>query len=96
VPKQRCLTCNRLIDSRAFRGRCPRCSKQVKDERNRQAREFGPCPQDGLCGYCHGLYGPATTSDPFVWGHWPVRFIDGGKTAVPMHSSCNEGHAKRK
>ena len=98
MPKTRCLgipgtkRCNRLIDSR--RSRCPACKKATKDERNRQAAQFGPCPQGGICVYCKGLYGPATKTNPFVWMHWPVRFIDGGTTAHPGHKDCNEKHSK--
>jgi hypothetical protein len=90
VPKSRCLTCRRYIDSRL--SRCPECRKGVKGERNRQARVLGPCPQTGLCPYCKQ---PARSDDPFVWCHHPVRFIDGGKTVVPGHKSCNEGPAKK-
>lgn len=98
MPKTRCLgipgvkRCNVYIDS--TQSRCFACKKATKDERNRQASAFGPCPQTGLCAYCQGLYGPATPADPFVWGHHPVRFIDGGRTAVPIHKRCNEQHMK--
>ena len=90
MPLTRCLTCRGLIDSK--RTRHPWCAKALKDERNRQAAELGPCPQDGRCPYCKQ---PSTPSDPFVWCHHPVRFIDGGKTVVPGHKSCNEGPAKK-
>jgi hypothetical protein len=92
VPKSRCLSCRKLIDSRL--SRCPPCKKAVKDERNRQARQFGSCPQVGTCGYCHGMYGPATRDNPFIWGHYPVRFIDGGTTVIPLHRLCNEKHSR--
>lgn len=94
MPKTRCLSCHKLIDSRL--SRCEACRLSVKQERSRQARDFGPCPQGGTCGYCHGLYGPATRTNPFVWGHYPVRFIDGGTTAIPMHKMCNERWARKK
>ncbi len=93
MPLTRCLSCSALIDSR--RSRCRVCEQAVKIERSRQARALGPCPQDGRCGFCGE---PAHTGGkgPLVWGHWPKRFIDGGKTVVPMHKVCNEGPAKRK
>lgn len=90
MPLTRCLSCKKLIDSRL--SRCPECRKALKDERNRQAAELGPCPQDGFCPYCAGTASP---SDPFVWCHHPVRFVDGGRTVVPGHKSCNEGPARK-
>lgn len=92
MPKTRCLSCGRLIDSRL--SRCHECAEALKRDRNRTQRSFGPCPQSGRCGFppC-GL--PVRPGDPFVWGHWPGRWIDGETNAVPMHKSCNEGAAKR-
>lgn len=88
MPLTRCLSCGELIDSKLSRH--PKCAKAVKDERNRQAALLGPCPQDGACGICAGFHGPASVDDPFVWHHAPKRFIDGGKTVIPAHKSCNE------
>lgn len=88
MPLTRCLGCRALIDSKL--SRCTPCKKAVKADRNRQAYALGACPQDGICAICHGLYGPASIDDPYVWHHAPKRFIDGGKTVVPAHKSCNE------
>lgn len=90
------MGCRLLVDKKvAKRGRCGECAKAIKDERNRQHRNLGPCPQEGVCVYCKGLYGPPTPSNEFVWGHWPVRFIDGGTEVAPIHRRCNESLQKR-
>ena len=91
MPLTRCLTCGGLIDSKLTRH--PECRKAVKDERNRQANELGPCPQDGVCGYCREP-AEAHGKGPLHWGHWPTRFIDGGTTVVPMHKLCNEKYMR--
>lgn len=109
MPKTRCLgrpgvnKCHKLIDSKL--SRCPECAKAVKDERNRQVARFEggwpgskkktPCPQEGLCPYCKEPAYPEF-GDPFIWAHFPIRFVDGGQTVVPAHKSCNEGRAKRR
>lgn len=90
MPLTRCLSCGGLIDSKLSRH--PRCAKEVKDERNRQAGILGPCPQVGLCGICAE---PVRPRDPFVWHHAPKRFIDGGRTVTPAHKSCNESEARK-
>lgn len=107
MPKKRCLgrpgqACNKLIDRKLTR--CNDCERAVKHERNRQraeleggwpgAKKRQPCPQTGLCAWC----GEAAFVDgkgPFVWGHYPTRFIDGGKTVVPIHRKCNESYMRQ-
>ena len=98
MPMSRCLgfpgnPCGRLIDSKSRRGRCWYCYKGVKDLRNEEAAALGPCPQVGLCGYCHQ---PATPTDRFEWGHVGERFIDGGTRVAPEHRSCNRKHRKNR
>lgn len=95
MPSVRCMGCKRLVDKRlSRRGRCEACFASLKAERNRQHRNLGPCPQDVECAYCRGLHGPATPSNPMVWGH-TVRFVDGGTEVAPTHKRCNESLQKR-